>query len=583
MKKILFCFLFAFIYQYSLLGQNDVKEHDQTKLSNELKEIKNLRVRDSLKLESLQQAIQELILLQKKEFQTQYKQSADSIRIKNQLSEIDKIKSNTQGAPVLLDNDTLFTIYANLAAYSNVERAKTASQRIKTLFEDPTFSSDSLTIGNMFDVKTINYKSNVIVAIDEIDALWVGKSIDSLAFSYKDIISKGVLNAKKKYSLKNKLLQVGELILIFIVVFSILFFINKLFLNLKKYFLNDRKIFPNGINFRNYQLIPKRILNIFFQRILTLVKYFIYVLVVFSSITIALKIFPSTQIWAKKAQSVILVPLQTIYNSVINYFPNLVIVIIIIAFVNWLLSIIQYFAKEIENENLKFQNFYPEWAKPTYQIIRLIIIVITVILVFPYLPGSDTKAFQGISVFLGILISLGSSSAIANAIAGVVITYMRPFKQNDWIKTGDVVGLVIQKSTLVTRLKTINNEDVSVPNSAILSGATINYSSIGRTDGLVITTEVEIDFNVEFHIVEKLLLRAANKTSGITNRLAPYIFYKKINETTTTYEINAITFEPQNMYFIKSDLIKNIQKTFIEEKIPLRSISIIQIEAKDND
>src|SRR5690606_15754017 len=262
---------------------------------------------------------------------------------------------------------------------------------------------------------------------------------------------------------------------------------------LKKYFVHDSKLFPNGINFRNYQLVPKRILNIFIQRFLILVKYFIYLLVLISSITIALKIFPSTEIWAKKAQNIILIPLQTFYNSIIAYLPDLVIVIIIIIFVNWILSIVKYFAKEIEQGNLKFNNFYPEWAKPTYQIFRLLVVVLTLIIIFPYLPGFDTIAFQGISVFLGILISIGSSSAIANAVAGIIITYMRPFKQNDWIKTGDVIGLVIEKNTLVTRLKTINNEDVSVPNSAILSGATINYSSIGRTDGLVITTEIEID------------------------------------------------------------------------------------------
>lgn len=131
----------------------------------------------------------------KKEYQNQYKKSTDSVRIQNQLSEIEKIKSNTQGAAVVLDNDTLFTIYANLAAYSNVDRANTAQHRIKLLFEDPKFTPDSLKIGEMFDVKTINYKSNVIVAVDEIDALWVGQTIDSLAHAYKNIITKGVFTS----------------------------------------------------------------------------------------------------------------------------------------------------------------------------------------------------------------------------------------------------------------------------------------------------------------------------------------------------------------------------------------------------
>lgn len=576
MKKLLFLFI-IFIFSVCKTQAQSLIDKEEL-LNKELQEIKDLRTRDSLKMESLQKAMQELIDLQKKEFQKNYKETEDSIRIQSQLAEIDKIKSNTQGAPVLFENDTLFTIYANLAAYSNTERARAAQQRIKTLFEDPFFTADSLKIGNMFDVKTVNYKSNIIVAIDEIDALWLGTTVDSLANSYKNTIAEAVLIAKKNHSFQNKLKQFGEVAIILLVVFTLFYIINKMIIRLKNNFINQNKFFANGVHIRNHQLIPKRILNVFVSRFLMLLKYFLFVLVVVSSITLALKIFPSTEIWAKKAENILLEPLEKFYESVLAYIPKLFIITIIIIGMNWLLSIIKYFANEIEQGNLKFNNFYPEWAKPTYQIIRLLIVILTLIVIFPYLPGSGTTAFQGISVFLGILISIGSSSAIANAVAGIVITYMRPFKQNDWIKTGEVTGLVIEKNSLVTRLKTINNEDVSVPNSAILSGATINFSSIGRTDGLVITTEIEIDYSVEYQTVEKLLLRAAKKTSGITNRLSPYIFYKKLNDTTTTYEINAITFEPQNMYFIKSDLIKNIQKVFNDEKIPLRSVSILQIE-----
>jgi len=578
MKRSILLISYIIFTAFTIHAQVSPTPEQDSDVSKELQYIRGQRSRDSLKIESLQKAIQELIDLQKNQVQEQYKREEDSLRKIHQLAEIEKIKYNTEGASVVLDNDTLFTIYANLAAYSNKERARSAQQRIQMLYEDPFFQADSLKIGNIFGVKTINYKSQVILAVDEIDALWVGTTSDSLAHFYKKKIADAVILAKKNHSFQTKLKQIGEICLILIVVFTLFKIIHILIGKLKNYLIHHNRWFAHGITIRNYQLIPKRILNVFVSRFVVLLKFFLYVLVVISSVTLALKVFPSTEIWARKAQDTILEPLQIFYQSLLAYIPKLIIILIIIIAVNWLLSIFKYFAQEIENENLKFQNFYPEWARPTYQIIRLLIIVLTLILIFPYLPGSDTTAFQGISVFLGILISIGSSSAIANAVAGIVITYMRPFKKNDWIKTGDVIGLVIEKNTLVTRLKTINNEDVSVPNSAILSGATINYSSIGKTDGLVITTEVQIDLEIDFHTVEKLLIRAANLTSGITNRLAPYVFYKKINDSTTTYEINAITFEPQNMYYIQSDLVKNVQKVFKENLIPLRSIAFIHIE-----
>src|SRR5690606_17874441 len=154
------------------------------------------------------------------------------------------------------------------------------------------------------------------------------------------------------------------------------------------------------------------------------------------------------------------------------------------------------------------------------------------------------------------------SSAIANAVSGIVLTYMRPFKKNDWIKTGEIIGLVLEKNTLVTRLKTIYNEDVSVPNSAILSGANTNFSSIVRTDGLVITREVAIDINLNASNVEGLLPSSALITVSFTIRLASFFSHKSINYSTVTIEINAITYEPQNMYFIKSDLTRNLQIAF---------------------
>lgn len=574
MKK-LFIFIFFLSILFPIYAQDSLSQ--QFALEKEINKLQSLRVQDSLRMESLHRALEELIQLQKNQFKTT-ENEIDSLRMISQLEEIKKIKSNTQGSPVLFENDTLFTIYATLGAYSNSERAKTAEQKIKKLYDDPFFKPDSLKFGESLDAKTLTYKSDVLLAVSEIDALWVGTSQDSLLNTYKQKIEDAVLAAKKRNSFKTFLIQIFELIVILIVVSSLFLLINKGFKKIKNKLINNKSIFPNGIYLKTYQIIPRRILNLFISRILVLFKYFIYFLVIISSLTIALKIFPSTEIWAIKAQNILTDPLRKLYQSIIDYIPDLITVIIVILIVNWLLSIIKYFAKEIENKNLTITNFYPEWAKPTYMLIRLLIIILSVIIIFPYLPGSGTTAFQGVSVFFGILISIGSSSAIANAVSGIVLTYMRPFKKNDWIKTGEIIGLVLEKNTLVTRLKTINNEDVSVPNSAILSGATTNFSSIGRTDGLVITTEVAIDLNLDTRTVEGLLLSAALKTPGITNRLAPYLFHKRINDSTATIEVNAITFEPQNMYFIKSDLIRNIQKEFVTNKIPLRSVSIIQIE-----
>ena len=161
--------------------------------------------------------------------------------------------------------------------------------------------------------------------------------------------------------------------------------------------------------------------------------------------------------------------------------------------------------------------------------------------------------------------------------AGIFITYMRAFRENDWIKVGDYIGMVIHKDSLVTRLKTINNEEVTVPNSMILSSSTMNFSSMGRTNGLVVTTQVKVRYDARLEDVNATLIAAAQATKGVTDKITPYIYHISLNELNATYEINAVTFEPQNMYIIKSDLIKNIYNAFRERNIELTSIEYVEL------
>lgn len=238
---------------------------------------------------------------------------------------------------------------------------------------------------------------------------------------------------------------------------------------------------------------------------------------------------------------------------------------------------LRFFSLEIERGILKIHGFHPEWAHTTYVLIRMMLWVLALVIMFPHLPGSDSDAFKGISVFLGVLISLGSSSAISNAIAGVVISYMRPFQVGDWIKLGDIIGIVIEKNALVTRLKTINNEDITIPNSSILSGATMNFTSIGKEKGLALNVHVKVRYDYSDNLVEELLIEAALITNGISPHPHPYIFQLSLDERNALYELNAYTFHPENMYFIKSDLVKNIQSTFRQANVEIFSTQYVEI------
>jgi small-conductance mechanosensitive channel len=220
--------------------------------------------------------------------------------------------------------------------------------------------------------------------------------------------------------------------------------------------------------------------------------------------------------------------------------------VVIVVVVFYLLKFIHLFFTGIERGAIRFRGFYREWADPTYKIVRFMVIIFAAIMIYPYMPGSDTAAFKGISIFLGVLISFGSSSAIANVVAGIVMTYMRPFHIGDRVKIADTMGDVIAKTLLVTRVRTIKNVDITVPNAMVLSSHIINFSSSANRRGVILHTAVTIGYDVPWKKVHELLIAAADGVERIQEEPKPFVLQTGLNDYHVTYELNAYTDKPRS-------------------------------------
>ncbi|MEG2819890.1 MAG: mechanosensitive ion channel family protein, partial [Muribaculaceae bacterium] len=232
---------------------------------------------------------------------------------------------------------------------------------------------------------------------------------------------------------------------------------------------------------------------------------------------------------------------------------------------------IKYLASEIETEHLKISGFYPDWAQPSFQIIRFLMYAFMIAMIYPYLPGSKSGVFQGISIFVGLIVSLGSSTVIGNIIAGMVITYMRPFKIGDRIKLNDTTGNVIEKTPFVTRLRTPKNELVTIPNSFIMSSHTVNYSASARNFGLIIHTEVTIGYDAKWRQVHQLLIDAALSTKDVNKEPLPFVLETALSDNYPVYQINAYISDADKLAIISSDLHQNIQDKFNEAGVEIMS------------
>jgi len=306
---------------------------------------------------------------------------------------------------------------------------------------------------------------------------------------------------------------------------------------------------------------------------LRILKYIITIIILFLTLPIVFSLFPATRDLALTIFSYILNPLKDIGLSALHYIPNLFKIAIIVILTRLVLRGLKYFAMQIERGRLVFPHFYSDWASPTYKILQVLLWAFTVALVYPYLPGSDSRAFQGVSVFIGIIFSIGSTSAIGNLVAGLVITYMRPFKIGNRVKINDITGFVVEKNLMVIRLKTHKNEYVTFPNLMILSANTINYNKSSDEDeeGLIIFAEVTFGYSTPWQTIHDILINAALKTDHVQKTPKPFVLQTKLDDFYACYQINCYTRDISNVPRIYTILYENIQDGFREAGLDLTS------------
>ena len=497
--------------------------------------------------------------------------AADSVKLAQQRARIDSLRQFTPGVPVVVEGDTLFYLYTKRGGYTPLQRAEMIDAAIMQLGKRFTLHPDSVYIESSDIVTDLMYGNKVIASFTDQDGLWEGRSREQLATDKRKIVVQKLKELKEEHSLW----QLGKRILYFVLVLAgqyLLFWLTgwlfrKLKVRIQK--LKDTRLKP--ISIQNYELLDtQRQVNLLIF-LSNLLRYVIMLLQLLITVPLLFAIFPQTKGLAYQIFSYIWNPIKNILVGIVDYIPNLFAILIICFAVKYLVRLVHYLSREVEAGRLKFGSFYPDWAMPTYHIIRFLLYAFMIAMIYPYLPGAKNGVFQGISVFVGLIISLGSSTVIGNVIAGLVITYMRPFKLGDRIQLNDTTGNVIEKTPLVTRIKTPKNEVVTIPNSFIMSSHTVNYSASAREYGLIIHSEVTIGYDVPWRQVHQLLIEAALNTPGVIDDPRPFVLETSLSDWYPVYQINAYIREADKLAQIYSDLHQNIQDRFNEAGVEIMS------------
>lgn len=497
--------------------------------------------------------------------------AADSLKLAKQRLRIDSLKRMTPGIPVIVEGDTLYYLFAKRGGHTPQQRAEMNAAAIMELGRRFNLQPDSVYIDSSDIVTDLMYGNKVLSSFTDQDGLWEGCSRDQLAAAKRKVIVDKLKVMKDEHSLW----QLGKRILYFILVIVGQFLLFKLtiwlFNKLKARIqrLKDTKLKP--ISIQDYELLDTQKQVNLLVFLASLLRYAVMLLQLILTVPLLFAIFPQTKDLAYKLFSYIWEPIKSIFLGIVEYIPNLFTIFVIWLAVKYLVRLVRYLASEIQSERLKIGGFYADWAMPTFHIVRFLLYAFMIAMIYPYLPGSKSGVFQGISVFVGLIVSLGSSTVIGNIIAGLVITYMRPFKLGDRIKLNDTTGNVIEKTPLVTRIRTPKNEVVTIPNSFIMSSHTVNFSQSARDYGLIIHSEVSIGYDIPWRKTHQLLIEAALNTPGVVDDPRPFVLETSLQDYYPVYQVNAYIKDANQLAQVYSDLHQNIQDRFNEEGIEIMS------------
>ncbi|MEO6232731.1 MAG: mechanosensitive ion channel domain-containing protein [Ferruginibacter sp.] len=583
--KTLLLFLFVFVSVQSSFAQRDSTAKNNDSLNKVLlenynkknAEIEQQRINDSIKKTELEIQLNTLKTtdnLKKQELQNQLQELNNKAaqRITEKKLRIDSLRYTAQSFPVNgFFNDTLFSIYSSLGSFSAQDRADAITRRIEKVAAAAQFGKDSIKIIDAETTLNLNLGDAIIVSISETDALWNNTTKQELAEKYKTIICNAVMKYKSEISFATLAKEIALALLVIVIMIIVIRYLKKFFQWTANLIIQQEGKRIDGIKIRNYTLFDaKRQVNALLN-VNTFLKWVIILLAVYIALPILFGIFPWTEDFATTLFGYIINPLKKILLGFWNYLPNLITIIVILVVFRYVLKGIRFLKTEIEKGKLHITGFYADWANPTYQIVRVVVFAFIIVVIFPYLPGSNSPVFKGVTVFLGFLFTFGSAGSLSNIVAGLVLTYMRLFKIGDRVKIGEVMGDVIEKSLLVTRIRTIKNEIISIPNSTVMSSHTINYSIDATNKGLILHTTVTIGYDVPWKNMHQALLNAADRTDMLLKDPVPFVLQTSLEDFYVAYQINAYTKEAGKQATIYSYLHQHIQDCCNEAGIEILS------------
>jgi len=466
-------------------------------------------------------------------------------------------------AEVKLDGVPLFAV-RGVSSLPADKRAANISERIEKIASDRSIPADSLRVEMKDDFNSIYAGNQLIVMLVDADAKLEGVALKNLSYVTENSIETAIVRYRAEREPRALLIKLAQGMAMALTVALLIYVLLLSRRWISKFIERRLEARVAVLESMSGSIVRAQQIWQLAEALLLFTVGVLMLTIVSLGVGEVLSLFPWTRGVGMVLHDALMMPLIGAGQAFMNYLPKLITLILIILLFRFLLKMLRTTFEAIEHGRLQLKGFDPEWTWPTFRLVRLGVLAFAVVMAYPFIPGSQSEAFKGMTILLGVLLSIGSSSIISNIVAGYSMTYRRAFAIGDRIRVGDTVGDVTERRLLVTHVLTPKNEEVVIPNSVILSSEIVNYSTMSKAEGVIVGSTVGIGYDTPWRQIESMLLLAASRAGGQKPGSQPFVRQKSLNTFDVTYEINVFCDDAQQMPALLTRLNGQILDVFNE-------------------
>ncbi len=475
-------------------------------------------------------------------------------------------------APLVIFNRTVFVFRSTFLGVEPMERAAIARERILEVLDRPGAVTTSVEPAPQGAIVRVGNVFAFVVAPGDVDAV-AGESPMDVGRQAAKALDRVIAETREARDVHALLVAAGlALVATAIGVFLLWILVRaRRALGHRMQEATARRV--DSMRLGGVEVVPGDHVRQWARRGVNVVFWLLALLVVYEWLGYVLTRFPFTRPWGERLNAFLIGAGQRILEGIAHAIPGLAIALVIFLIARAVARASDAFLRRVQSGQVEVGWLDADTARPTRRLVTIVIWAFALVMAYPYLPGSNTDAFKGMSVLIGLMVSLGASSVIAQGAAGLILMYTRTLRPGEYVQVGEHQGTVVELTMFATRIRTGMGVELTLPSALVLGAVTLNYSRAVRGDGFLVDIDVTIGYDVPWRQVHAMLLEAARQTPGVLNDPPPHVYQTALSDFYVGYHLvcQAIPAETRPRAEVISHLHANVQDVFNEHGVQIMS------------